>query len=68
MKVDVTDGKFEKAIRLFKKKVDELGILKDLSKKEFYTKPSFEMKLKKSAASKRWKKFVDSTKLPERKY
>ena len=68
MKVDVSDGKFEKALRMFKKKVDELGILKDVSKKEFYTKPSIERKLKKSAAAKRWKKFVDSTKLPERKY
>ena len=68
MKVDVTDGKFEKAIRLFKKKVEENGILKDVMKKDFYMKPSIERKLKKSAAAKRWKKFVDSTKLPERKY
>ncbi len=68
MKVDVTDGKFEKAIRLFKKKVEASGILKDAMKKDFYMKPSIARKLKKSAASKRWKKFVDSTKLPERKY
>jgi small subunit ribosomal protein S21 len=68
MKVIISDGKFEKGIRLFKKKVDDLGILKDLKEKEFYTKPSVARKLKKSAAKKRWQKFVESTKLPERKY
>lgn len=68
MRVIVGDGKFDKALRMFKKKVDDLGILKDVSKKEYYVKPSIARKLKKSAAAKRWKKFVESTKLPERKY
>jgi small subunit ribosomal protein S21 len=68
MKVIISDGKFEKGIRLFKKKVDDLGILKDLKEKEFYVKPSIARKLKRSAAKKRWQKFVESTKLPERNY
>jgi len=68
MKVDVSDNKFEKAMRLFKKKVEENGIVKDLMKKEFYVKPSIARKLKKSAAKKRWQKFVESNKLPDRKY
>lgn len=68
MKVDIQDGKFEKGMRLFKKKVDDLGILKDLREKEFFVKPSVERKLKKAAAKKRWNKFVDSNKLPDRKY
>lgn len=68
MKVDIQDGKFEKGMRLFKKKVDDLGILKDLREKEFFTKPSVARKLKKAAAKKRWNKFVDSNKLPDRKY
>lgn len=68
MKVIISDGKFEKGIRLFKKKVDDLGILKDLKEKEFYVKPSVARKLKKAAAKKRWQKFVESTKLPARNY
>lgn len=68
MKVIISDGKFEKGMRLFKKKVDDLGILKDLKEKEFYVKPSIARKLKRSAAKKRWQKFVESTKLPERNY
>jgi small subunit ribosomal protein S21 len=68
MKVIINDGKFEKGMRLFKKKVEDLGILKDLKEKEFYVKPSVERKLKRSAAKKRWQKFVESTKLPERFY
>lgn len=68
MKVIISDGKFEKGMRLFKKKVDDLGILKDLKEKEFYVKPSVARKLKKSAAKKRWQKFVESTQLPNRMY
>lgn len=68
MKVIIQDGKFEKGFRLFKKKADDLGILKDIREKEFYLKPSIDRKLKRSAAKKRWKKIVDSNKLPERKF
>ena len=40
MKVVIQDGKFEKGLKLFKKKVDDLGILKDLREKDSYLKPS----------------------------
>ena len=68
MKVIIGDGKFEKGLRLFKKKVEDLGILKELKEKEFYLKPSIARKLKKSAPKKRWQKVLESNKLPERKY
>jgi small subunit ribosomal protein S21 len=68
MKVEVIGDKFEKYFRIFKKKVDDNGILKDLREKEFYTKPSIARKLKRNAAKKRWQKHLESTKLPERKY
>ena len=68
MKVIIQDGKFEKGLKLFKKKVDELGILKDLREKDSYLKPSVKKKLARSAAKKRWLKFVNSNKLPDRKY
>jgi small subunit ribosomal protein S21 len=68
MKVEVIGDKFEKYFRIFKKKVDDNGILKDLREKEFYVKPSIARKLKRNAAKKRWQKHLESTKLPERKY
>lgn len=68
MKVEVIGDKFEKYMRIFKKKVDDNGILKDLREKEFYVKPSIARKLKRNAAKKRWQKHLESTKLPERKY
>lgn len=68
MKVIIQDGKLDKGLRLFKKKIEEAGVLKDLRDREYYLKPSAERKLKKSSAKKRWKKFLESTKLPSRKY
>lgn len=68
MKVVIQDGKFEKGLRLFKKKVDDLGILKDLRNKDCYIKPSMQKKLARNAAKKRWQKHVDSNKLPERMF
>lgn len=64
MKVIIGDGKFEKGLKLFKKKVEDFGILKKFKEKEFYVKLSIARKLKKSSAKKRWQKFTESNKLP----
>lgn len=55
-KVIVKDGNVEKALRKFKKKVSETGLLIELQKRERYTKPSVKKKLAKSMAKKRWQK------------
>ena len=68
LKIEVKDGKLDKALRTFKKKVDENNILKDVRAKESFLKPSLKKKLARSAAKKRWIKFVNSNKLPDRKY
>lgn len=68
IKVEVKDGKFDKAFRTFKKKVDEDGLLKDLREKDSYLKPSLKKKLARNAAKKRWQKYLKSNELPERKY
>jgi small subunit ribosomal protein S21 len=68
MKVEVIGDKFEKYFRVFKKKVDDAGILKDLRDREFYCKPSLARKLKRNAAKKRWQKHLELNRLPERKY
>ena len=63
-RVDVRDGQFEKALRKFKKKVEDSGVLKDIRKHEFYEKPSQQKKAQRAAARKRWlKKINDENKL-----
>lgn len=55
-KVFVKDGNVEKALRKFKKKISESGLLLELKERETYTKPSVKNKLAKAMAKKRWKK------------
>ena len=64
--VIVQDNNIEKALRKFKKKVQNSGILNDLREREFYIKPTTARKLKHSAAKNRWRKYLDSQKLPPR--
>lgn len=52
------------ALKRFKKKVEESGILETLRKKEFYEKPTTERKRKKGAAKARWKKKLRDQQLP----
>ena len=52
----VTDGNVEKALRKFKKKIQDSGLLNELRDREFYTKPTTQRKLKASAAKNRWRK------------
>lgn len=56
LKVTVRDGQFEKALRQFKRKVDQSGILRELKEREHYVKPTTKRKLAKAAARKRWLK------------
>ena len=64
--VIVQDGNIEKALRKFKKKVQNSGILDDLREREFYIKPTTARKLKHSAAKNRWRKQLESQQLPPR--
>lgn len=52
------------ALRRFKKKVEDSGVLETLRKKEFYEKPTTERKRKKGAAKARWRKQLRSQSLP----
>jgi len=55
-KVIVKDDNIEKALRKFKKKVSESGLLLELQKRETYTKPSVKNKVARAMAKKRWQK------------
>lgn len=58
LKVEVRNGDFNYALRKFKKKVQEDGILQELRQREFYEKPSLKRKKAKAAARARWLKKV----------
>jgi len=58
----------ERALRKFKKKIANSGILQDLRDKEFYTKPTEKRKLKKAAAKKRWQRELAAQQLPKKLY
>lgn len=67
--VIVKDGEpFEKALRKFKKKIEESGKLETLRKKEFYEKPTTVRKRKAGAAKARWKKKLKDQQLPQKYY
>jgi small subunit ribosomal protein S21 len=64
-KVFVKDGNVEKALRKFKKKVSESGLLLELQQRETYTKPSLANKVARAMAKKRWKKYLQQQELPK---
>jgi small subunit ribosomal protein S21 len=64
--VVVKDGNIEKALRKFKKKVQESGLLDDLRARETYEKPTTTRKRKKSAAKNRWRKQLAGQQLPKK--
>ena len=68
MKVDVQNDRLDKALKIFKKKIEDSGILKEVKDREEYTKPSEDRKLRKNAARKRWLKKLEQSKLPTRKF
>ena len=64
----VNDGNVERALRKFKKKIQNSGLLFELREREFYVKSTTRRKLKASAAKKRWQKHLKSQQLPKELY
>ncbi len=56
------------ALRRFKKKVDDSGVLETLRRKEFYEKPTSLKKHKAAAARARWMKKLRESELPKKMY
>lgn len=56
------------ALRRFKKKVDESGLLEDLRNREAYVKPTTRRKKAASAAKARWQKKLRDQQLPQKLY
>jgi small subunit ribosomal protein S21 len=66
--VAVKDGNVEKALRKFKKKIQDSGLLIELRERETYEKPTTSRKRKKSVAKNRWRKQLKSQQLPKKLY
>ena len=65
-KVLVTDGNVEKALRKFKKKINDDGLLREIQYRQSFTKKTIERKIAKAQAKKRWQRYLDSQKLPKK--
>jgi small subunit ribosomal protein S21 len=68
LKVEVVNDQVEKALRKFKKKVTESGLLQTLREREFYEKPTTARKKAKSQAKRRWQKKLQAESLPKKMY
>lgn len=64
--VYVTNDNVEKALRKFKKRVAESGVLQELRDRETYEKPTTRRKKAKNAAVRRWKKRLADEQLPKK--
>ena len=58
------DEPFEKALRRFSVKTKKTGLLRDLKKKRFYTKPSVQKKIDKQKSIRRQKKAIRLAEFP----
>jgi small subunit ribosomal protein S21 len=66
--VDVQEGQFEKALRKFKKKIQDSGLLEEIRDRMEYEKPCTARKKAKSQARKRWLRKLASTQMPKKLY
>lgn len=68
LRVEVVNDQVEKALRKFKKKVTESGLLQELREREFYEKPTTARKKAKNAARRRWLKKLANESMPKKTY
>ena len=66
--VYVKDGRVDQALRKFKKKIQDSGLLQEMRDRGFYEKPTSVRKRKASAAKNRWQKKLASQVLPKKLY
>ena len=67
-KVEVQDGKFESALRLFKRKIDANGLIQEVRERMEYVKPTTKRKMAKGRAKSRWRKYLASQGMPKKLY
>lgn len=66
--VIVQNDQVDKALRKFKKKIQESGLLEEVKERQFYEKPTTTRKRKAGAAQARWRKKLRDQQLPKKMY
>ena len=66
--VIVQHDQVDKALRKFKKKIQESGLLEEIKERAHYEKPTTERKRKRGAAQARWRKKLRDQELPKKLY
>lgn len=64
--VYVKNDNVEQALRKFKKKIQDSGLLQEVRDRREYVKPTITRKRKASAAKQRWRKRLESQQLPKK--
>jgi ribosomal protein S21 len=67
-RVYVVNDNVDQALRKFKKKVIDSGLLKNLQARAEYEKPSITRKIKAKAARNRWKRKLSADTIPKKLY
>jgi small subunit ribosomal protein S21 len=67
-RVIVQDGNVEKALRKFKKKITEQGLIQEVRDRQEFVKPTVKRKLAKGQAKRRWQKYLRDQSLPKKLY
>ena len=67
-RVQVHDNNVEKALRKFKKKITEQGLIQEVRDRQEFVKPTVKRKIAKSQAKRRWQKHLRDQQLPKRLY
>lgn len=66
-RVEVRDGNVDKALRKFKNKIQESGLLEEVRARMEFVKPNVERTVAKNKARRRWLKQVESDELAGRR-
>lgn len=66
--MNVPDGQFERALRKFKNKIQDSGLLLEVKDRMEYEKPSITRKKAKNLARRRWLRKIEGSKLPAKLY
>lgn len=67
-KVLVQDGNFDRALRKFKKKIADSGLLQEVRDRQEFVKPTIRRKLAKGQAKRRWQKYLRDQSLPKKDF
>ena len=67
-RVEVQDGKFESALRQFKRKIEANGLIQEVRDRMEYIKPTTKRKMAAGRAKARWRKYLASQGMKKKLY